>query len=493
MRAHVLFATGTTFVAAVVACSSSNPSVTAPPPTTLSREQLMDPATCKGCHPDAYREWSGSMHAYAADDPVFRAMNARGQRETQGALGTFCVGCHAPMAVRDGATKDGLDLDALPARLKGVTCYFCHTVDRVEGAHNAPLHLAEDSVMRGGIRDPAATGAHGSAHSPLLDRDHDESARMCGACHDITNGHGAALERTFAEWQASVFSHPGGATCSQCHMEQSKDARPIATPSGSPPRRAHGHGFPGVDVTLTPGFPEEAAQRTAVEGLLGTTLQTALCVKSIGDASAVRVLVDNVAAGHAWPSGASQDRRAFFEVIAEKAGQRIYSSGVVEGGTPVTSLLATDPDLWLLRDCISDAAGKPVHMFWEAERIEPRQLPAQVTFDALDPRFYQTHVVQSYPRSGSTFAGVPDRVTLRVRMQPIGLDVLDDLVASGDLAADVRARMPTFDVGETLVWTKDAANLTYLEDRVPVACVTRTNFNVEADKTPAPPAGRCGG
>lgn len=492
MRSYALLAMTASAVALAAACSSSEPAPQSPT-TTLTREQLLDPATCKGCHPDAYREWSGSMHAYAADDPVFRAMNARGQRETKGALGTFCVGCHAPMAVRDGLTKDGLDLDALPAKLKGVTCYFCHTVDRVEGTHNAPLHLAGDATMRGGIADPAPTGAHGSAHSPLLDREHADSARMCGACHDITNDHGAALERTFAEWQASVFSQPGGATCSQCHMEQSKEARPIATPSGSPPRRAHGHGFPGVDVSLTPGFPEEAAQRAAVESLLGTTLQSALCVKTIGDAAAVRVLVDNVAAGHAWPSGASQDRRVFFEVIAEKGGARIYSSGVVSDGTPVTATLASDPDLWLLRDCIADEAGKPVHMFWEAAQIEPRQLPAQVTFNALDPRFYQGHIVQSYPRSGSTFAGIPDRVTLRVRVSPIGLDVLDDLVASGDLAPDVRARMPTFDVGETLVWTKEAAVDTYLEDRVPVSCVTKTNFNVQADKTPAPPPGRCGG
>ena len=52
------------------------------------------------------------MHAYAAEDPVFLAMNQRLQRETGGALGDFCVRCHAPMAVREGATRDGLDLAA---------------------------------------------------------------------------------------------------------------------------------------------------------------------------------------------------------------------------------------------------------------------------------------------------------------------------------------------------------------------------------------------
>src|SRR5207302_10047877 len=79
-----------------------------------TREQLLDPMTCNTCHDVHYREWSGSMHAYASTDPVFRAMNRRGQRDTQGALGSFCVNCHAPLAVREMATADGLNLEQVP-------------------------------------------------------------------------------------------------------------------------------------------------------------------------------------------------------------------------------------------------------------------------------------------------------------------------------------------------------------------------------------------
>src|SRR5580704_15773848 len=76
------------------------------------------------------------MHAYASKDPVFLAMNARGQRETGGALGTFCVQCHAPMAVRDGMTTDGLNLSSLPAVYQqGVSCFFCHSIESVGSAH----------------------------------------------------------------------------------------------------------------------------------------------------------------------------------------------------------------------------------------------------------------------------------------------------------------------------------------------------------------------
>ncbi|HYJ08653.1 MAG TPA: hypothetical protein VEX18_06580, partial [Polyangiaceae bacterium] len=42
-------------------------------PTYLSRELLLDPETCRDCHSTHYREWAGSMHAYASIDPVFLA------------------------------------------------------------------------------------------------------------------------------------------------------------------------------------------------------------------------------------------------------------------------------------------------------------------------------------------------------------------------------------------------------------------------------------
>jgi hypothetical protein len=125
------------------------------------RSQLRDPEICKYCHPNHYREWSSIMHAYSGRDPVFLAMNKRGQRETHGALGDFCVKCHAPMAVIDKRTKDGLDLERLPDIERGVSCYFCHNVTGIDGDHNAMLHLANDTTMRGPLRDAPAQRAPG--------------------------------------------------------------------------------------------------------------------------------------------------------------------------------------------------------------------------------------------------------------------------------------------------------------------------------------------
>lgn len=434
------------------------------------------------------------MHAYAADDPIFLAMNQRGQREA--GIGDFCVKCHAPMAVRTGATTDGLNLASLPQSLKGVTCYFCHSVDAVEGTHDNPLRLASDGVVRGPLRDPVANPAHASEYSVLHDRDRLESSQLCGACHDIVNQHGTHLERTFAEWQASVFAQPLiGTTCGQCHMDQSLELQPAASGPGVVPRRLHSHRFPGVDLPLDRD--PDAATRAAVQSFLDTSLQSALCVKGTAASDAqIQLVLDNVAAGHSWPSGAAQDRRAWVELTAFAAGAPVYQSGVVAPGTSVTQL--DDPDAWLIRDCLFDAQGKEAHMFWQATEYESNLLPAQLTFDATDPRYYQSHVVQRYPRSGQLGA-FPDRVTARVWLQPIGLDVFDDLVASGDLVdteryrvAELRERLRPLPVGAPIEWTADSATERFLDGGLPTACVSTTNLSASADKVPAVNHTRCG-
>jgi hypothetical protein len=62
-----------------------------------------------------------------------------------------------------------------------------------------------------------------------------------------------------------------------------------------------------------------------------------------------------------------------------------------------------------------------------------------VTTDKTDPRYYQTHIYQRFPRAlgAPPLPQMPDQVTMRIRLQPIGLDVLNDLVDGGDLDAGV--------------------------------------------------------
>lgn len=422
-------------------CSSSSEEY------TLSREDLLKPQACAECHPAHYEEWSGSMHAYASIDPVFRAMNQRGQRESGGELGDFCVRCHAPLAVALGETTDGLNLDSLPDHLQGVTCYFCHSIDTIEGTHNNPLTLADDGVLRGGIKNPMKTDAHASAYSPHQDGDNLSSSQLCGSCHDIVTPTGVPIERTLREWEASLYSNPDTQpflTCTACHFNGINEA--VADVPNAPSRRRHRHSTPGVDIALT-DFPQREAQREEVEASLNSTLAAELCVYPDGISANVVVTLENIAAGHSWPSGASPDRRAWVEVVAKKDGQVLFESGQIASDQPVATV--DDPTLWIFRDRLLGETGEEVHMFWEAHSYESHLLPAPTALSPFDPAWTDTHVVRYYPVE----AGVPDEVSIAVHLRPMGLEIIDDLIASGDLAPEIRDTLPTFTLGSTrLTW-----------------------------------------
>ena len=432
-----------------LACEDPEPVL--PTPEELAR--LMDPQTCGECHPNHLSEWAGSMHAYASEDPVFLAMNAKGQRETGGALGSFCVQCHAPIALKTGATTDGLNLADVPASLKGVSCYACHAVSAVEGTHNNALVLSDDGVMRGGFADAAENPVHRSSYSNLHDRDHLASADMCGSCHDIVNPLGVHIEQTYKEWKESLFSDPTNrdrSTCNRCHMPGRTDV--VANYEGVSLRRHHDHSMPGVDIALTP-FPDRERQRQAVQLSLDTTLSARLCVGSDGENTRLLVQMENMGAGHAWPSGAIQDRRAWVEIIGYEGDEERFSTGNVADDQAMTSVKNEDTQMISFGATAYDADGNITHDFWDMVRTESDVMPSPV------PHLRGIDTGENHRNYNLSFPGDVDRVEMKVRIRPMGLDILQELVDHEGLDPAVKQAMPTFDLGSTeLVWTPEAAD-----------------------------------
>jgi hypothetical protein len=394
------------------------------------------------------------MHAYAADDPVFLAMNERGQRETDGALGDLCVGCHAPVAVALGKTDDGLNLAELAPELRGVTCFACHQVDSVGELHNNDTRLALDNTMRGGIDDPVLNPVHASRWSSLHDRDEPESSDMCGSCHDVVLDNQVHLERTHQQWDSSLYANLSSArlSCAACHLPGS-DGQVVP---GGPERRVHDHSMPGVDIAITE-WPQREAQRAAVQAELDTTLLARLCVAEQAEGALLLASLDNVAAGHNYPSGAAHDRRSWAELVAYSGDEVVWSVGTYADDEIVPKPAEAPGDLWQFRDVANKANGETAHMFWEVDSLSEHTLQAPVTFDPSDPDFLLPHVTRQWALDRPV-----DRVTMRVRIRPIGLDVLDDLIASGDLAPGLRDEMPVFDLGATVLeWTPSAASTVY--------------------------------
>lgn len=443
-----------------------------------SVERLQDPTTCLECHPRHYQQWSGSMHAYASDDPVFVAMNNRGQRETGGRLGDFCVRCHAPMAVALGYT-DGTNFDPtqLPPQARGITCYACHNVSEVTSTHNNGLVIANDQTMRGGVKDPVDSPAHRSAYDVLMDSDVNES-EVCGSCHDVVvpaslNGRrDIALERTHAEWQTTIFAKEKGPaihlTCGGCHMQSSTGLIADASGLGVTVRTngIHEHMWPAIDQALTP-FPELEAQAAAIQrdldpsiGIKGPTplaggaAPGGICVTP-ENGGQITVRVDSFGTGHSWPSGAAQDRRSWLELIAYGANNEvIFQTGVVPDGVDPEAI--GDPNLFGFWDRTFKQDGSPAHFFWDVDRIDSQLLRPPVTLDKLDPAFDHsvTKVFSIFGRTNEV-----ERITARFLFRALPYALLDDLIASGDLDPSIRARVPTLTIGATVrMWERASRN-----------------------------------
>jgi len=432
--------------------------------------ELRDPNTCMECHAQHYQQWSGSMHAYASDDPVFIAMNQRGQRETNGALGDFCVKCHAPMAVQLGLT-DGTNFDpsALPPEARGITCYFCHNVDRVEEDHNNGLVVANDQTMRGGVKNPVSSPAHHSKYDTLMDSDQNQS-EMCGSCHDIVvpehlNGvaGGIAVERTFAEWKGTFFSSSTDPrlhlTCGGCHMISKEDLIADAPGLDVAPRKDgyHEHMWLGIDQALT-AFPEMPAQAAAIKRDLDGAVRVigpfnSLTHKQPGGIcldpdNSLNIRIDSIGTGHAWPSGASHDRRAWLEVQAfDMNGALVFSSGVVPANTDPNDTPGTlNVDTVGFWDRSFKADNTPGEMFWEIVRTESQLLKVP----AVAGEDHSTQV-----RFQIANANLIDRIETRLLIRPLPYAILDSLVASGDLSAAVIPNLQTLMVeGGTAIWTR---------------------------------------
>lgn len=444
----------TAFALALLACDSSPADDVEVPPFTLA--ELQNPESCKDCHPKHYEQWSASMHAYSGVDPVFLAMNKRGQEETGGQLGAFCVNCHAPMAVKTGAITDFSNVESVPTHLKGVTCYFCHNAVGVGDKHvNGNVNLAMDTVMRANVRNPVEPTAHKVAGSTFHDPSTEDSARLCGTCHDIETPRGVRLEKTYEEYLASLFSDSNNPTffksCNDCHMTRLRGGRQqIAVKTGRTngqvlARDFHEHLWPAVDVALT-DWPHADAMRSAVSGCaLPSTMSAYITIERSEDVLGQFTVMMEQDAGHKFPSGATQDRRAWLELIAyDENLKELYRIGQV--GDQDIEDPEDAPHPCILRSYAKDEKGLETHDFWEVATMDETKL-MPFAAKGSDPTMVRHTYECGNIRPPLAFADTaPAFIDMKLRIRPMGMDVLNDLVGTGHLAAEFLPKMPTFTV-----------------------------------------------
>ncbi len=235
-------------------------------------------ANCSSCHDDLrdrngedvslVRDWSATMMAHAARDPVFQAKVAseiKRHPELEEVISEKCLRCHAPMAGVD-ADYDGNRLTLLDDEgildpdnpyhsqaMEGVGCTACHQIEDNE--------LGELSSFSGGFDIPTIDEkwqrvSYGQYESPVTDTmqrqsgftaqhaAHMDDSAMCATCHNLntpvvnsdgvvistTTGHEFPEQAVYTEWQNSDYADNGAnpQSCQDCHMPSADGVR-IAT------------------------------------------------------------------------------------------------------------------------------------------------------------------------------------------------------------------------------------------------------------------------
>jgi hypothetical protein len=329
--------------------------------------------SCKPCHAQQVKEWSGNMMAHAPRDPLFNALLAVTTKYTMNLgldVGEYCLRCHTPSGWLAGRSHE-LTVEALfGTDLDGVHCDFCHrSLD--------PLHPDSTAIVRGTVPgygngmyvvqmyNQPIRGARGSiAHSvPTVADGFFRRSEFCGVCHDVSNPYLSVspqttpphlqvpVERTYSEWKLSWYASRGEAgTCQACHMPR-QPGYASSLPGTRYRLDVASHDFRGGNAFVPRAVADtwEGIDRSAIqEGVARTTwsLRTAAALEvaagRLDDSVVTLVRVTNHT-GHKLPTGFPEGRQVWISVVGKNQnGDIVFESGTYDS---VSGALRHDPQL----------------------------------------------------------------------------------------------------------------------------------------------------
>jgi MYXO-CTERM domain-containing protein len=428
-----------TLVALALPWSWSSPSQAAPTEPGGLTNPLVAASTCTNCHSfgniapheadPLYAPvlgWRGSMMGNAARDPVFWAGVAIASQDEPG--GTIdCVRCHAPRAFVEGRGT-AIAIDELPPDdLAGVECEACHrAVEDLDVPPGNARYTLDDVAVDGMVprRGPwdYPDGIGDPPHEWIQDP-YTGTSRLCGTCHDVTtprervddDGVGMGFDfneqRTYSEWSNSALALAGDdfRSCQDCHMPAVTDmpgCAENANAGNTHPTGGRRHDLAGANRFMLEvlrglygtdgsGQVDDFYYNTAidnVDAVLATAATMEIAAPTEIDLAAglgdLAVTVTNET-GHRLPTGYSEGRVMWIEVIARYGEQVVWSSGTWTQGTGFEQ----DAQLRTYRAVAEDFADNTVnHLLrnnhWvEDTRIPPRGLVADVQTDPVGDRY----------------------------------------------------------------------------------------------------------
>jgi len=355
-------------------------------PADSVKKDFLDAQVCGGCHGVIYEEWNGSLHSLATRDPIYMraAKLFLSQAKNPGELAEAesCVKCHAPLAVVagkiEGVSGEITGLEGVLAQ--GVSCDFCHSVEKALGIGNAQYGIAPAPARGGpgakfGPRRDSESPFHGTSFSALH-----RSAEFCGMCHDVSHvANLLPIERTYTEWVSSPYNTGEVATsviCQHCHMRQS-EGTPATGMTERPrrpgkaavmgPEREHvaTHVFVGANTVVPKLLGFERHATMAAERLKNAARLELSAAEAVpGGVARLSARVWNEGAGHYLPTGLTEVREMWLQVVVEdSAGTEVFVTGRPDrrGDLP--------PDARVFHTILGTPQGEPTMNIALADRV----------------------------------------------------------------------------------------------------------------------------
>jgi len=379
-----------------------------PPP--FKATEFTQSSVCGGCHTDIYQQWQGSMMNNSITDRLYLAVYEEQNHETGGKYDAFCVACHTPIGSDSQEAPPPTGAQISPVTREGIQCDFCHTLTSPDAYQPGPLKT--------GPFNDSVSSFHQSAYLELSTK-----SEFCGNCHDMVHPDtGVPLQTTYTEWQNGPYAAEG-VQCQDCHLTPgpgvTKPNPGKAALSGPDRPHIYTHEFTGGNVTAlaSPAHQQQARERLAA----AATVQIVPAAVVPGADLQLQVNVTNNGAGHNIPTGVTEIREMWLEVlITDASGQTAFWSGGMDEHGEVESQAVKYYTLF------KDKDGKPTLKPWEAAGIIlDHRIPPKGTVT-------ETYTV---PTSAGVTLPLTARATLHYRSASPGM--VEDLIGAGALELPV--------------------------------------------------------
>ncbi len=280
-------------------------------------DDFSKPKRCGMCHKEIYQEWKNTLmsqsftHVWDQVEYFKLALPHSKKLEKVAGVKAGCIACHGPLAFLSGDIPPKKAAANTRAN-EGVSCDVCHTITGT--TEKEPFNFSF-IIEPGKVKNGPRKDAKSSFHSTRFSQFH-KSAEFCATCHDEQSPYGAWVKATYREWKKGPYAKEG-VVCQDCHMHRAAGKSAMG---GKERKDVAHHVFQG------------SHSPTKLAGAVDLAIYASKKELSPGSNLKLKAVLFNGKVGHSIPSGSSEERMLWLEMVAIDANGKAYQIPVKPKG-----------------------------------------------------------------------------------------------------------------------------------------------------------------